>query len=465
MFPALIKTAKIVTFLTAAALPSFAMAQNAIDYRIVVRTMTNDSWTDGFGTDNWIYMTMYGETGSKKVELKGDHESGDLDAFTYSTKDIGVIHKITIDVSGDLADKWGPLDIKVLRGTNSDSPQTADGWSKFYIGRKIGYDPVSYSDPNPTPKAVTITPNGQIVNSSVTQTFVNIADNLNSSTPRPLMKFWEEWGTVNSTSVSTQEVDSFSTGLQVSYEYSKGDPATGQHKFGVQASQSWTKTIGKIDTTSNSFKENSRFNWEFDVGANTFLFRKIAFQIPFADQIYKDSLGKSFAIRKLNGKIKPTSNAGSLQDVPQFDRQGKLVPISLSKLENDYFRHMKIADIQTIKKSYMDDWIAQGWVVEDVAFEKGVTGKNTLQVVYGSGTNHNNRFINTTGKNWLDQSYETGTKFTFVEVSRDEWSVYLRDDSRDMNVALDLFQKVANFSYGSSGGQMTKFADIVNASQ
>jgi len=56
--------------------PIVAFAQSAIDYRIIVRTMTNDSWTDGYGTDNWIYMTMHGENGTKKVELKGSHENG-----------------------------------------------------------------------------------------------------------------------------------------------------------------------------------------------------------------------------------------------------------------------------------------------------------------------------------------------------------------------------------------------------
>jgi len=445
--------------------PIVAFAQSAIDYRIIVRTMTNDSWTDGYGTDNWIYMTMHGENGTKKVELKGSHENGDTDKFTYSTKDIGVIKKITVDVDGKLADKWGPLDIKILRDASADSVDLADGWSSFYIGKEIGYDPVSFKPNKISPKAVTIKETGESIDTSLTQTFVNYADNLRSPTEQNLMNFKERWDHVHSVGVSTQNVDSFGSSLTLSYEYNNKSPGS-EHKFGVAAQQSWTKTIGKLTSTSDDFKKGSTFDWTIEVPRNTFFLRKLTFRIPSEAEIYTDGLGQSFAIRKLTGKIAPLANAGATQAIPERDLSDNIVPVSLSYLENEYFRHMKIDDVKSIFRKQMDDWMARGWVIEDTALEKGVNGKNALQIVYGSGTKHGNRFINTTGKNWLDQSYESGTKFTFVEFARDEWSVYLRDESRNMNVALDLFTKEAKFNVGPQGiSNLSKFATIQSASR
>lgn len=422
----------------------------AIDYRIVVRTATNDSWTDGHGTDNFIDITMYGENGqTKKLELQGNHEAGQTDSFTYATKDIGVINKITLDVSGDLADKWTPLDIKILRAAETDAVEGADGWSEFFINKELGYDPVVFSASKLVPKSITITDTGEVIKSSLIETYVNYADNLSSPGAQTLMQFAEDWRHVKSIGVSTSQVTSFGNSLTLSYEYENETPA-GKHKFGVAASQSWSRALGSVQSKSDSHWEGSKFDWSFEVPRNTFLIRKVAFEIPIVEQRLEDSLGQSFAVRSLGEKIAPLPSAGSILAIPSIDRADKVDPVSLSDLENDYVRHMRIADIQSIYRDHMDRFLEEGWVVEDFKLKKGTTGRNALQVVYGREGKRTGRYINTKDKIWVTQGFKPGNGFAFEEVARDDWTIYLHDASRNVRIKLNLHTKKVMYLDGSS---------------
>lgn len=70
------------------------------------------------------------------------------------------------------------------------------------------------------------------------------------------------------------------------------------------------------------------------------------------------------------------------------------------------------------------------------------------------------RFVHTGGGNWQELGND-GARFNFIEVQRDEWSVYLRDDSRGVNLQLDLHRK--QVLYSDDGGRSFPLVDIVAA--
>ncbi len=60
-------------------------------------------------------------------------------------------------------------------------------------------------------------------------------------------------------------------------------------------------------------------------------------------------------------------------------------------------------------------------------------------------------FVNVEGKVWEEQDADFNTRFVFSETGRDEWSVYLFDESRNVNIQLDLYTK--KVMYSESGGE------------
>ena len=77
----------------------------------------------------------------------------------------------------------------------------------------------------------------------------------------------------------------------------------------------------------------------------------------------------------------------------------------------------------------------------------GVNGWTVRGVKFMNNSNqYLGRFISKGTKNWLEQNKAGRTVFRFKEVARDEWSVYLRDDSRGVNIQLDLHTKKVMYS-------------------
>jgi hypothetical protein len=68
-----------------------------------------------------------------------------------------------------------------------------------------------------------------------------------------------------------------------------------------------------------------------------------------------------------------------------------------------------------------------------------VKGPNATQVEYSDfQQNTLGRFIQSAPSAWLEQNTDKLTTFSFQESYRDEWSVYLFDPSRNVNIAIDL---------------------------
>ena len=94
------------------------------------------------------------------------------------------------------------------------------------------------------------------------------------------------------------------------------------------------------------------------------------------------------------------------------------------------------------------------------AFAGQTNGRNVGKVVYSGGGGASGMFVKTTGKNWVERSRTSNAKFKFVERNRDDWSVYLYDRSRNVNIQLDLHRKKVIYSQGN--GRRSDLYNIVS---
>jgi len=83
----------------------------------------------------------------------------------------------------------------------------------------------------------------------------------------------------------------------------------------------------------------------------------------------------------------------------------------------------------------------------------GFNGWNVNYVTHASG-----HFARQRDGTWAEFNDQGQIIFRFVEVQRDEWSVYLNDPSRNVQLQLDLYRR--KISYGSNGGPRSDLYDI-----
>jgi hypothetical protein len=72
-----------------------------------------------------------------------------------------------------------------------------------------------------------------------------------------------------------------------------------------------------------------------------------------------------------------------------------------------------------------------------------INGRNVGLVEFNAGQGKLGTY-NNDGNSWVEEA--NGRSFRFKEVNRDDWSVYLRDDSRGVNIQLDLYAKQVKYS-------------------
>jgi hypothetical protein len=77
----------------------------------------------------------------------------------------------------------------------------------------------------------------------------------------------------------------------------------------------------------------------------------------------------------------------------------------------------------------------------------GATGWTACNVKFGHASGGVlGSYVQTNGKSWVEKNAAGKVGFNFKETGRDEWSVYLRDDSRGVNIQLDLHTKKVMYS-------------------
>lgn len=75
-----------------------------------------------------------------------------------------------------------------------------------------------------------------------------------------------------------------------------------------------------------------------------------------------------------------------------------------------------------------------------------VKGGNVQQVNFEGGGTKLGGYVQTGPKKWVEVNTQGTTTFEFDEVNRDEWSVYLKDPSRNVSIHIDLFRKMIRYS-------------------
>jgi hypothetical protein len=62
----------------------------------------------------------------------------------------------------------------------------------------------------------------------------------------------------------------------------------------------------------------------------------------------------------------------------------------------------------------------------------------------------NGSFVYKGNKRWVEKDASNKTVFRFTEVARDDWSVYMKDGSRNVNIQLDLHTRKVMYSVGNA---------------
>jgi hypothetical protein len=303
-------------------------------------------------------MQMHGSMGtSDKFKIQGSQNRNGKDEFTHPHKDIGIIKSISID--SYTADKWKPYSIKILRGAKFGDDSTADGYSEFIIDEWIGNEAKTFSA-STIKEPITISPEGDVIENNERITIVQFDHNPGQKS-QTIMKYKETWGSVDRVLISTEKTTQIGVDTSVKYKSPEIPKIGGSVEVGVNVS--WSNEITRIRQDETQKINQREFDWSFEADPKAFVFRLQVFIIPYADQIYKDSKGNSYAIRKLRSEIVP-AHVGDFLFIPRMD-EGKVDPIPMSELENDWLRHMDPENVQWIKERHLDKWLTKGWVIYD----------------------------------------------------------------------------------------------------
>src|SRR5688572_8883015 len=100
-------------------------------------------------------------------------------------------------------------------------------------------------------------------------------------------------------------------------------------------------------------------------------------------------------------------------------------------------------------------------MVPHAAAQTGVNGRNVTAVDHGAGGVKQGEFRQSGPRQWVEVNQKGEVGFGFEETNRDEWSVYLVDRSRGVEIQLDLFTR--KVMYGDGRSPRRPLYDIVAA--
>jgi PLAT/LH2 domain len=478
--------------------------------KVITYCISAKTWNEsGAATDNLVYLTMKGEKGtSSEFLLQGSKESDQTDEFTVDIKDIGKINTLTINVTGVLADHWSPNFIRIYRNTDCLKKDEVGGWSEFAIQKSLPYGPNDYdaTDGGGGAAEITVSATGKKAFSSKEVTIVSFSNNTGKEV-QDVNLLSEQWSTVDNVEISNNTTDSVGVGAGITYE----SPETIVGTFGVQVSTTWNRTIDELKTKSHQTTTSAAFDWRYKAEPHAFTMRRITFKVPYSEQIYEDSQGRKYAIRNLGDKIAPTGGSGDYLTIPQRNDDQSIEPVSLQELENDWFPHLSDNEVSSIKRKYLPKWLSKGYVVDgdvpaqsaakppkvaepvsevpavkppkvaepEVAVQDepapaptpapvkkkkkhvaaaapaGINGANLASVTHSGG-----KIEKTGDAEWTEFNANGEAGFTFQETGRDEWSVYLDDPSRNVQLQLDVHRKM--ITYGQGGGEKSDLYPITS---
>lgn len=95
-------------------------------------------------------------------------------------------------------------------------------------------------------------------------------------------------------------------------------------------------------------------------------------------------------------------------------------------------------------------------VIRVLSLVQGTNGFNVVEVFHPGG-----RFFASGGGRWTERG-NNGAQFNFIETGRDEWSVYLNDPGRNMQIQIDLHRGLILWS--QNNGPKSPLYNITDAS-
>jgi hypothetical protein len=108
-----------------------------------------------------------------------------------------------------------------------------------------------------------------------------------------------------------------------------------------------------------------------------------------------------------------------------------------------------------------NDWSRGISSCQSPAAPASATGRNAVLVVFGQGGQRLGQFRQAAPRVWIEGDNSGTARFRFEETQRDDWSVYLLDRSRGVNLQLDLHTR--KVMYSEAGGPRSELYDILSA--
>ena len=107
---------------------------------------------------------------------------------------------------------------------------------------------------------------------------------------------------------------------------------------------------------------------------------------------------------------------------------------------------IKINRIPSLPTSFLLAIFSLLLIFSSPSYAKNTNGKNVNVVEFGQQGKKLGTFRQVGKKTWVEQNAAGKNKFSFRERTRDEWSVYLYDASRNVSIQLDLHRKKVGYS-------------------
>lgn len=144
--------------------------------------------------------------------------------------------------------------------------------------------------------------------------------------------------------------------------------------------------------------------------------------------------------------MQQTGKLGTLYEYPLAKEEKKMLLDSTYSKSCLQFRSDRPAPLRYLRlTSGQASQSANGRNVEMIEYHNGADGRGTLSK-------------DASGK-WVERNLLGTTSFTFNEISRDDWSVYLQDPSRNVALQIDLY--TSKVMYGNIGGNKTPIYSIL----
>ncbi len=479
---------------------SFAIAAPAsadiVKYCLVAKTAN----VADAGTDKYPEVAMSGEPGEGMArvysgfkEIGGDQDRDSTDVFNFETEDMGVVS--WIDVRKSDGNDWKLHYIRIYRGVHcsgNGSPNgTADGWSEYSINKWIKGGRDTFGPTKIVPAEVTLSPDGSRRSlPAKAVTAVDFYDNT-SEIDQSVNLFEETFSSFEQITATSSTSDT--TNISASATWTS--PQTVAGTFSGSASAGWSRAISEAREESRGKTTEVKADSQYTVAAQSAMFRKQTFSVPYEYQAYRvSSSGKKVALRMLGGPVRGAGFGQNLS-IPRTERGGAIVTVGMRELEQNWFRFMSPDAVTEIRSqpNLLPRWKSKGWVVDGsggtplggstappatspttapnatrVGYStggmpaplgvtaKGVNGQNVISARYAKS-----RIEQTAAKTWTEFGKDGQARNVFQERSRDDWSVYLYDASRDMKMQIDLYRKKIRLT--QSGREPFDWLDVDEA--